>query len=70
MVWMSAVFGILGDRRIDPEAQRELHLLAGRQRLLVEAEAGGLVEIFADRVRRDVVQRDAGDRRGGPLRAV
>src|SRR6185369_5543489 len=38
---------ILGDRRIDPEAEWELHLLAGRQSLLVEAEAGRLVEVLA-----------------------
>ena len=60
----SAVFGILGDRRIDPEAARgNCIVLPRRQRLLVEAEAGSLVEILPGLVRRDVVQRDAGDRR-------
>ena len=63
MAWTSAVLGSLGDRRIDPEAQRKLHLLPRRKCLLVEAEARRLMEILAHRIRRHIVQRHTGDRR-------
>src|SRR5271165_1399303 len=46
---------VLGDLGIDPEAERELHPLAGGKRLLVEAEAGGLVEVLAGGIGCDVV---------------
>ena len=41
---------------VDEEHHRHMGLLARAQRLLGEAEAGDLLEIFAHRVRRDVVR--------------
>ena len=46
--------GILGDLRIDPEAKREFLLLAGGERLLIEAEASGLVEGLAHLIGRHI----------------
>ena len=54
--------GILLDRRIDEKHHRHVDLLARLKRLLGEAEALDLLEIFADRVGRDIVDRLAGDR--------
>ena len=47
----------VGERRIDVEHHRHLALLAGRHGLLGEAEAVDLLEIGADRQRRDVIGR-------------
>src|ERR1019366_7372297 len=54
---------IRADRRIDPETQWEIHRLPRLQGLLVEAEAGCLVEVLRGLFRRDVIESDSGDGR-------
>ncbi|KIU01153.1 hypothetical protein QU38_02555, partial [Staphylococcus aureus] len=51
---------IVEDLGVDIEDHRHAHRLAGLQRLLGEAEALDLGEIFADEHRRDVERRGAG----------
>ena len=59
---MSLVSGSLRIVGIDEEDHRHVDGLARLQRLLGEAEAFDLVEIFAGLVGRDVEHRLAGDR--------
>ena len=49
------------DGRVDPEAERELHVLPGGKDLFIEAETGGLVEVSGRLVRGDSVGGDSGD---------
>ncbi len=57
MVFSAVVLAVRGKRRIDIEHHGHLALLAGRHGLFGEAEAVDLLEIGADRQRRDIVGR-------------